>query len=144
MRTRAPTVRSRRSKPGCSETRFRRTAPDCSGTAWTRRALDAIDTDAAAEVEAATEAAKAAPPPGRDELMADMWADGGPVAELTYRDAVARAIAQEMARDDTVVFIGEDVAAAGGVFKATPGCWRRSGRAASSTHRSPSRRSSDR
>jgi acetoin:2,6-dichlorophenolindophenol oxidoreductase subunit beta len=43
------------------------------------------------------------------------------VAELTYRDAVTRAIAQEMARDDTVVFIGEDVAAAGGVFKATPG-----------------------
>lgn len=43
------------------------------------------------------------------------------MAELTYRDAVTRAIAQEMARDDTVVFIGEDVAAAGGVFKATPG-----------------------
>ena len=43
------------------------------------------------------------------------------MAELTYRDAVARAIAQEMARDESVVFIGEDVAAAGGVFKATPG-----------------------
>jgi acetoin:2,6-dichlorophenolindophenol oxidoreductase subunit alpha len=39
--------------------------------------LDAIDADAAAEVDAATEAAKAAPPPGRDVLMADMWADGG-------------------------------------------------------------------
>jgi pyruvate dehydrogenase E1 component beta subunit len=43
------------------------------------------------------------------------------VAELTYRDAVARAIAQEMARDQNVVFLGEDVAAAGGVFKATVG-----------------------
>lgn len=43
------------------------------------------------------------------------------MAQLTYRDAVARAIAQEMARDESVVFIGEDVAAAGGVFKATPG-----------------------
>jgi pyruvate dehydrogenase E1 component beta subunit len=41
------------------------------------------------------------------------------VAELTYREAVARGIAQEMARDDTVVFLGEDVAAAGGVFKTT-------------------------
>jgi pyruvate dehydrogenase E1 component beta subunit len=43
------------------------------------------------------------------------------VAELTYRDAVARGIAQEMERDEDVVFLGEDVAAAGGVFKATVG-----------------------
>ncbi|MEX2496245.1 MAG: alpha-ketoacid dehydrogenase subunit beta [Woeseia sp.] len=43
------------------------------------------------------------------------------MAELTYRDAVASAIAQEMRRDDKVIFIGEDVAAAGGVFKATQG-----------------------
>lgn len=40
---------------------------------------------------------------------------------ITYREAVARAIAQEMRRDESVVFIGEDVAAAGGVFKATKG-----------------------
>lgn len=43
------------------------------------------------------------------------------MAELTYRDAVARAIAQEMRRDERVVFLGEDVAKAGGVFKATVG-----------------------
>ena len=43
------------------------------------------------------------------------------VAELTYRDAVAVAIAQEMRRDPTVVFLGEDVAGAGGVFKTTAG-----------------------
>jgi len=43
------------------------------------------------------------------------------VAELTYREAVAAGIAQEMARDPNVVFLGEDVAAAGGVFKATVG-----------------------
>jgi pyruvate/2-oxoglutarate/acetoin dehydrogenase E1 component len=43
------------------------------------------------------------------------------VAELTYRDAVARGIAQEMERDPSVVFLGEDVGAAGGVFKATVG-----------------------
>ena len=40
---------------------------------------------------------------------------------VTYREAVARGIAQEMRRDDRVVFLGEDVAAAGGVFKATVG-----------------------
>ena len=43
------------------------------------------------------------------------------MAELTYRAAVARGIAQEMRRDERVVFLGEDVAAAGGVFKATVG-----------------------
>jgi pyruvate dehydrogenase E1 component beta subunit len=40
---------------------------------------------------------------------------------ITYREAVARGIAQEMRRDESVVFLGEDVAAAGGVFKATVG-----------------------
>src|SRR6201991_5119946 len=43
------------------------------------------------------------------------------MAELTYRYAVIRGIAQEMARDNDVVFLGEDVAKAGGVFKATVG-----------------------
>ncbi|HEX7081822.1 MAG TPA: alpha-ketoacid dehydrogenase subunit beta [Gammaproteobacteria bacterium] len=43
------------------------------------------------------------------------------MAELTYREAVAAGIAQEMRRDANVVFLGEDVAAAGGVFKATVG-----------------------
>jgi pyruvate dehydrogenase E1 component beta subunit len=43
------------------------------------------------------------------------------VAQVTYRDAVARGIAQEMRRDPSVVLLGEDVAAAGGVFKTTVG-----------------------
>jgi acetoin:2,6-dichlorophenolindophenol oxidoreductase subunit beta len=43
------------------------------------------------------------------------------MAELTYRDAVAAGIAQEMERDKSVVFLGEDIAGAGGVFKATVG-----------------------
>lgn len=43
------------------------------------------------------------------------------MAELTYREAVAAGIAQEMKRDENVVFLGEDVGAAGGVFKATVG-----------------------
>ncbi len=49
------------------------------------------------------------------------------MAELTYRDAVARGIAQEMERDERVVFLGEDVAKAGGVFKATVGLYDRFG-----------------
>jgi pyruvate dehydrogenase E1 component beta subunit len=43
------------------------------------------------------------------------------VAELTYRQAVAHGIAQEMERDPLVVMLGEDIAAAGGVFKTTEG-----------------------
>ena len=49
------------------------------------------------------------------------------MAELTFREAVAAGIAQEMTRDPTVYFIGEDVAAAGGVFKATVGLFERFG-----------------
>jgi len=49
------------------------------------------------------------------------------VAELTYRQAVARGIAQEMERDPSVVLIGEDVGAAGGVFKLTEGLYDRFG-----------------
>jgi pyruvate/2-oxoglutarate/acetoin dehydrogenase E1 component len=49
------------------------------------------------------------------------------MAELTYREAVARAIAQEMERDPSVLFLGEDVGAAGGVFKTTEGLQERFG-----------------
>ena len=49
------------------------------------------------------------------------------MAELTYREAVARGIAQEMTRDPDVIFLGEDVAKAGGVFKATVGLYEQFG-----------------
>ena len=47
------------------------------------------------------------------------------MAELTYRDAVIRGIAQELTCDPDVRFLGEDIAKAGGVFKATDGHHRR-------------------
>ena len=49
------------------------------------------------------------------------------MAQLTYREAVAAGLAQEMERDERVYFIGEDVAAAGGVFKTTGGLLERFG-----------------
>ena len=49
------------------------------------------------------------------------------MAELTYRQAIAAAIAQEMERDQTVVMLGEDIGAAGGVFKLTEGLHERFG-----------------
>ncbi len=42
------------------------------------------------------------------------------MSELEFRRAIRDAIAEEIERDPAVVFFGEDVAAAGGVFKATP------------------------
>lgn len=49
------------------------------------------------------------------------------MAQLSYRQAVAAAIAQEIERDPTVMLIGEDVGAGGGVFKATEGLFERFG-----------------
>lgn len=53
-----------------------------------------------------------------------MAADNG---TLEYRVAIREAIAAEMERDETVVFFGEDVAIAGGVFAVTPGLHERFG-----------------
>src|SRR6202451_732578 len=43
------------------------------------------------------------------------------MAQLTFRESIARGIAQEMRRDESIVFLGEDIGAAGGVFKGTVG-----------------------
>jgi acetoin:2,6-dichlorophenolindophenol oxidoreductase subunit beta len=40
--------------------------------------------------------------------------------ELEFRTAIRDALAEELERDPAVIFFGEDVAAPGGVFKATP------------------------
>jgi pyruvate/2-oxoglutarate/acetoin dehydrogenase E1 component len=42
------------------------------------------------------------------------------MSTLEFRTAIRDALAEELERDPAVVFFGEDVAAAGGVFKATP------------------------
>lgn len=49
------------------------------------------------------------------------------MTEITYREAVIRALHEELERDERVVLIGEDVGAAGGVFKATAGLFERFG-----------------
>ncbi|MGN6677532.1 MAG: alpha-ketoacid dehydrogenase subunit beta, partial [Streptosporangiaceae bacterium] len=40
---------------------------------------------------------------------------------VTYREAVADGLARELRRDQAVVCLGEDIGAAGGVFKTTQG-----------------------
>jgi pyruvate/2-oxoglutarate/acetoin dehydrogenase E1 component len=43
------------------------------------------------------------------------------VPELEVREAIREALDEELARDERVIFFGEDVAVAGGVFAVTPG-----------------------
>jgi pyruvate dehydrogenase E1 component beta subunit len=57
--------------------------------------------------------------------MADVT--GGP-GVITYREAVAEGIARELRRDPSVVCLGEDIGAAGGVFKTTAGLFAEFGR----------------
>jgi acetoin:2,6-dichlorophenolindophenol oxidoreductase subunit beta len=46
---------------------------------------------------------------------------------IEFRHAIRDALAEELERDESVVFFGEDVAAAGGVFAVTPGLLERFG-----------------
>jgi len=45
------------------------------------------------------------------------------MAEIEFRRAIRDALHEELARDESVIFFGEDVAKAGGVFAVTPGLW---------------------
>jgi acetoin:2,6-dichlorophenolindophenol oxidoreductase subunit beta len=49
------------------------------------------------------------------------------MSALEFRVAIRDAIAEEMERDESVIFIGEDIGVAGGVFRATPGLHERFG-----------------
>jgi acetoin:2,6-dichlorophenolindophenol oxidoreductase subunit beta len=49
------------------------------------------------------------------------------MSTLEFRVAIREAIAEEMERDERVVFLGEDVGAPGGVFMVTPGLQERFG-----------------
>jgi acetoin:2,6-dichlorophenolindophenol oxidoreductase subunit beta len=48
-------------------------------------------------------------------------------AEVEFREAVRRALDDELAADPSVIFYGEDVALAGGVFAVTPGLYEKYG-----------------
>src|SRR6266516_8056846 len=62
---------------------------------------------------------------GRRLGMADVT---GGADMITYREAVAEGIARELRRDPSVVCLGEDIGAAGGVFKTTSGLFAEFGR----------------
>ncbi|HST17327.1 MAG TPA: pyruvate dehydrogenase complex E1 component subunit beta [Gaiellaceae bacterium] len=49
------------------------------------------------------------------------------VGDVEFRDAIRQALDEELDRDERVIFFGEDVAAAGGVFAVTPGLYEKYG-----------------
>jgi pyruvate/2-oxoglutarate/acetoin dehydrogenase E1 component len=59
--------------------------------------------------------------------MADAGADA--VAEVTYLEAIREALFEEMARDERVFCLGEDIGVYGGAFKVTEGLFDRFGAA---------------
>jgi 2-oxoisovalerate dehydrogenase E1 component len=102
--------------------------------------LDALDAEVQAEVDGAMEFALASPGPSTDELYVDVYEsrsdDGsravpnrevnalpdGPVEELGLVGAINRTLDRAMARDESIVLLGEDIAdPAGGLFKVTDG-----------------------
>jgi 2-oxoisovalerate dehydrogenase E1 component len=94
-----------------------------------RALVASVDDEIARAVEAAS--AGAFPDPGAlaehvyaplPEAAADEPGAGeGEPRSMSYREAVREGLAEELRRDPSVVFFGEDVAAAGGVFKVTAG-----------------------
>ncbi|MEM6945667.1 MAG: pyruvate dehydrogenase complex E1 component subunit beta, partial [Pseudomonadota bacterium] len=91
--------------------------------------VDRMRAEVGREVEQAIAWAEAAAEPEITDLMPMVLAppplpapEPAPGARtLSYRAAITEAFAQEMARDDRVIILGEDVAGAGGIFGLTPG-----------------------
>jgi len=94
--------------------------------------LDALDAEARAAVDAATEAVRAMPEPDPAEASTHLFAapaapsaeaaePAAPAVELTYQKAVNAALRAELAARPEVVVYGEDVGVAGGIFGVSRG-----------------------
>ncbi len=101
----------------------------------TREQLDAFTADVEAENEAAIAWAMEQPEPDMSLAMDSVLPaprvafhepDPG-TREITYREAITEAFALEMAADEDVIILGEDVGATGGIFGLTPGLYDRFG-----------------
>lgn len=100
-----------------------------------REELDRIQQEATDEVEAASAAAMEAEAPTEADLRISVYSphkqeSGPPPAadrSITYLEALREAMYQEMEADESVIVLGEDVAALGGIFQATSGLYDRFG-----------------
>jgi hypothetical protein len=64
--------------------------------------------------------------------------EGTEMVEMTVREALNSAMAEEMRSDPDVFLMGEEVAEYQGAYKISQACWTNSAPSASSTRRSPS------
>jgi 2-oxoisovalerate dehydrogenase E1 component len=87
--------------------------------------LHAIETSAKQELDGAVAFATDSPEPGEDLLATAVYAPHATydepaergTREVTFAQALNEAMAQEMARDERVFLMGEDVGATGGIFQ---------------------------
>ena len=94
-----------------------------------------IESEAKATIESAVAFGAASPPPTAEFMINAVYAPRSDFAEtrlpsersLTYVEALAEAMRQEMERDPNVVVLGEDVGLTGGIFQATKGLCERFG-----------------
>ena len=63
------------------------------------------------------------------------------MADLTYREALRRALDDELARDESVLLMGEEIGRFEGSYKVTAGLWQKYGPAACARPRSRRRAS---
>jgi len=102
-----------------------------------RTRLDAIQAEVQAEIDDCVKAAEAAPEPTAAILLPSVMTpllsgetEPEPGARLlNYVDAVREALDQELARDETVFVMGEDVGRIGGLFACTRGLQEKHGAA---------------
>ena len=95
-------------------------------------ALDGVSAEVDAEIETATRRATADEPAREEDMHAAVYVPHRPPAtpepdpgtrELTFMQAINEALHQELARDDSVIMIGEDVGRVGGLFRASEGLY---------------------
>ena len=100
-----------------------------------RRRLDEIGETVRANLEAAVAFGRASPEPSPDLLSTAVYAPHarhvGPAAkgtrQLAFTEALNEAMRQEMERDPTVLLMGEDVGATGGIFQVSKGLFEQFG-----------------
>ncbi len=132
-----------RSKEETAQWRERDPIPACGRFLSARKMadkerLDECERRIQVRVAEAVAFARQSPPPPLAEAASDIYAldialppEPAPRAragrEITMREAIGEALAEEMARDERVILFGEDVGKHGGAFQVSKGLWDRFG-----------------
>ena len=106
-----------------------------AGRVLTKKRIKEIGETVDAELKAAETFGRAGEQPSVETMCAAIYAphaevvEPGPAGgrELSFTDALNEALTDEMARDERVFVMGEDVGETGGIFQVTKGLWERFG-----------------